>query len=87
MVNIIEDVNAVVQIKGSVRDFVWNPDNSIKGQKTYRPKCRDYHNKDEVTSLNILSNNSLNPRLFLYIDRCILPYDTHIYIYIYIYIW
>ena len=29
-----------------------------ESQRTYRPKCSDYNNKDEVNSPNILSNNN-----------------------------
>ena len=29
-----------------------------EGQRTYQLKCCDYNNKDEVNSLNILSNNN-----------------------------
>ena len=37
--------------------FQWH-ETSEEGRRTYRPKCCKYNNKNEVYSLNILSNNN-----------------------------
>ena len=55
----LEQSTPVVQIKGSVwgcvDSRVWHK--TLEGRKTYQQKHCDYNNKEEVNSLNILSNN------------------------------
>ena len=31
-----------------------------EGRRTYRSKCYEYYNKDEINGVNILSNNRYN---------------------------